>query len=71
MPSDPRLESALKLAAQVARLRAAEDWQTEKVEAGIVDLGEGETCFMLTVTLRFEEEEAGEIGFRREPEGNS
>lgn len=70
MPSDPRLTSALRLAAAVARMRAAEDWQTEKVEAGIVDLGEGETCFMVTITLRYEEGEAPEIGFRREPEGN-
>jgi hypothetical protein len=66
MPSDPRLESALALAARIARLRAAEDWVTEKVEAGIADLGDEGECFMLTIILRFDDEgEQPSIGFVR------
>lgn len=67
MPADPRLEEALKLAAQVGRLRAAASWQTEKVEAGIADLGDEGECFMLTIILRYDdgEDELPEIGFAR------
>lgn len=67
MPADPRLESALRLAAQIGRLRAAEAWTVDKVETGPeAPDEEGAEGFVLVVYLRYvEDDELPEIGFER------
>lgn len=59
MPADPRLKSALALAAAIGRLRAAEDWSVQNVAAA-EDADDDAAAFYLTVTLRFEKSVEGE-----------
>ena len=66
MPSDPRLEDALALAARIGRLRAAANWTIDKVETGPEAADEdGENGFILVIYLRYDEwEEQPGIGFK-------